>query len=80
MYPSLETPVLNEWPLHKNTGVVDIRQMLNRLTLECIGSKKRFTVRKKLDVCRYKILQLKTMRMACIQDHSEMKKHLNSKG
>jgi len=28
----------------------------------------------------YKILQLKTIGMACFQDNSEMKKHLISKG
>jgi len=30
-------------------------------------------------LCRYKILQLKTIGMACFQDYSEMKKHLTSK-
>jgi len=31
-------------------------------------------------MCHCKISQLKTVDMACFQDHSEMKKHLISKG
>jgi len=54
--------------------------MLNRLTVECIGSKKRFTARLKLVVCHYKISHLKNIGMACFHDHSEMKKRLISKG
>jgi len=41
--------LLNEWPLHKKHRDCghnqDIIKMLNRLTLECIGSKIRFTAK-----------------------------------
>jgi len=49
--------------------------MLNRLTLKCIASKKRFIARYKLVACCFKISQIKAAGMACLQDHSEMKKH-----
>jgi len=69
----------NEWPLHEKHRDSGHKTMLNKLTLECIGSKKRFTARYKLVTCRFKISQLKILGMAWFQDHSEMKKHLISK-